>query len=296
MTQRSQSPDGRPARRSGATRPPRTRRGGDRPPYPGAHAPRPHATSRPGARTTTRRSTTSPIPATVWTCGPDQIDSQQPWPVPIVEALTTSFSTPRARVLLGPGADDAAVDAVRALDRDVDTLADLQPDTTDRQPRPFWADLVSGAATRTADAPTPNPMAVEPADRVDLILVSLPADAAATVSLDRLALIAAGRLRFGGILAVYTHSDWNQGHLSDPTGAVIAAAQNADLLYLQHIVTLHTPARDGQLRAAPSPAAAADYEAARHRATVRGLPAPHLRAHGDVLVFAQPSQPAGDHA
>ncbi|MGW4591971.1 hypothetical protein ACWEKJ_32025 [Amycolatopsis thermoflava] len=232
----------------------------------------------------------------MWTCGDDAIDSHESWPVPIVEALTTSFSAPGARVLLGQNADEAALDAVRALDRDVDTLAGLEPDSTDGQSRPFWADLVSGAATPTADTPTPEPTAVEPGDRVELILVSLPADAAATVSLDRLALMAAARLRFGGILAVYTHSDWNQGHLSDPTGAVIAAAQNADLLYLQHIVTLHTPVRDGQLRAAPTPAVAVDYEVARHRAIVPGLPAPHLRAHGDVLVFAQPSDPAGDHA
>lgn len=296
MTQRSQSPDGRPSRRSDATRPPRTRRGGDRPPYPGARTPRPHATSRPGTRSTPRRTTASPIPPTVWTCGADAIDSRQPWPVPIVEALTTSFSAPRSRVLLGPNADEAAMDAVRALNRDVEALADLEPDSTGGQSRPFWTDLVTGNATPTADPPTPEPTAVEPGDRVELILVSLPADAAAAVSLDRLALMAAARLRFGGVLAVYTHSDWNQGHLTDPTGAVIAAAQNADLLYLQHIVTLHTPVRDGQLRAAPTPAAAADYEAARHRATVRGMPAPHLRAHGDVLVFAQPGNPAGDHA
>ncbi len=232
----------------------------------------------------------------MWTCGPDPIDSHQPWPVPIVEALTTSFSAPRARVLLGPDADEAAMEAVRALDREVGALAGLEPNSTDGQSRPFWADLVTGGATHTAAAPNAsNPTAVAPGERVELILVSLPADAAAVVSLDRLALMAAARLRFGGVLAVYTHSDWNQGYLSDPTGAVIAAAQNADLLYLQHIVTLHTPVRDGQLRAAPTPAAA-EYEVARHRATARGLPAPHLRAHGDVLVFAQPSEPAGDRA
>ncbi|MEU0509073.1 hypothetical protein [Amycolatopsis sp. NPDC006125] len=216
--------------------------------------------------------------------------------MPIVEALTTSFSAPRSRVLLGPNADENAMNAVRALNRDMEALAGFEPDSTDGQSRPFWADLVTRAATPTADTPTPEPTAVEPGDRVDLILISLPADAAAVVSLDRLALMAAAWLRFGGILAVYTHSDWNHGHLTDPTGAIIAAAQNADLLYLQHIVTLHTPVRDGQLRTAPTPAAAVNYEAARHRATVRGLPAPHLRAHGDVLVFAQPSEPAGDHA
>ncbi|MFD4252465.1 hypothetical protein ACFWQL_22245 [Amycolatopsis thermoflava] len=46
--------------------------------------------------------------------------------MPIVEALTTSFSAPGARVLLGPNADETATDAVRALDRDVEALAGLQ--------------------------------------------------------------------------------------------------------------------------------------------------------------------------
>ncbi|MEU0514538.1 MULTISPECIES: hypothetical protein [Amycolatopsis] len=112
------------------------------------------------------------------------------------------------------------------------------------------------------------------------------------MSLEELALLAADRLRCGGTLAVYTHSDWTEGRLVDPTGLIVAAAQHADLLYLQHIVTMHTPARDGRLHAAPMPSTAAEYARAKHRATARGLPAPHLRANGDVLVFAQPRESA----
>ncbi|MEV8609504.1 hypothetical protein AB0383_16490 [Amycolatopsis sp. NPDC051373] len=339
MTQRAQSPDGRPGRRTDSTRPPRTRRGGDRAPYPGARtrtttaaAGGTRATSRPdGTPAPARRrptpSSTVPTPATVWTCGPDPIDAHAPWPVPIVEAITTAFTDPGAHVVLidlGPapstvttpdvdgatatGAESvaAARAAVRALDRTADTYTfDACADGSAASSRPFWADLVTDASDRSAAlAGAPSLPArtgalngaevpdSAPGEGADLVLVSLPARAAESVSLDRLVLLAANRLRHGGILAVYTHSDWSQGGLVDPTGAIVAACQHADLLYLQHVVTLHTPVTKGRLRAAPSAAVAAEYDRARHRATVRGLPAPHLRAHGDVLAFAQPADPS----
>lgn len=81
---------------------------------------------------------------------------------------------------------------------------------------------------------------------------------------------------------------------------MVTAGQNADLLYLQHIVALHTPVRDGRFHLAdahpdvPSGGVRGDRDTddndarARHRASVRGLPAPHRRIHSDVLVFAQP--------
>jgi hypothetical protein len=46
----------------------------------------------------------------------------------------------------------------------------------------------------------------------------------------------AARLGAGGLLAVLTHLDRRDGRVGDPTGSVVAAAQYADLLYLQHIV------------------------------------------------------------
>ncbi|WP_228714271.1 hypothetical protein, partial [Prauserella endophytica] len=338
MTQRAQSPDGRPGRRTDSTRPPRTRRGGDRAPYPGARtrtttagARGTRATSRPeGAPAPSRRhpkpSSTAPTPATVWTCGPEPIDAHAAWPVPIVEFTIAAFTDPGAHVALvdlhvapsavtPPGvegataAGDASVvaarEAVRALDRTVDTYtADTRADGSVTSSRPFWADLVTDSADPSAalagTAPLPartggldsaGALESERGAQADLVLVSLPARAAEMVSLDRLALLAANRLRQGGIFAVYTHSDWTRGRLIDPTGAIVAAAQHADLLYLQHIVALHTPVEKGRLRAAPSAAVAAEYDRTRHRATVRGLPAPHLRAHGDVLAFAQPASP-----
>lgn len=335
MTQRSQSPDSRPGRRSDSTRPPRTRRGGDRAPYPGARTratstgARPtRATSRPETPTATsrRRATTAPTgptPATVWTCGDDPIDAHTAWPLPIVETITTAFTTPGAHVVLvdigtapragtdgattiGDGSLAATREAVRALDRTTETLT-LDPRThvPAASSRPFWADLVTDSADPPAPLPgTPSrrahtaaleseqPLPSERGAHADLVLVSLPALAAETVSLDRLALLAADRLRHGGIFAVYTHSDWTRGRLVDPTGAIVAACQHADLLYLQHIVALHTPVEKGRLHGAPTAAVAAEYDRTRHRATVRGLPAPHLRAHGDVLAFAQPADPS----
>jgi len=60
--------------------------------------------------------------------------------------------------------------------------------------------------------------------------------------------------------------------LIDPTGPMVAAAQNADLLYLQHIVAVHLPPHHLRLR----------------HATRAGSAGPHQRVHSDVLVFAQP--------
>jgi hypothetical protein len=91
-------------------------------------------------------------------------------------------------------------------------------------------------------------------------------------------------LRVGGILTVLTHSDWSQGELVDPTGPVVASAQNADLLYLQHIIALHTPIHSGQFIGHLHSAEAATHD----RAHGYRLPAPHRRISSDVLVFAQP--------
>ncbi len=135
----------------------------------------------------------------------------------------------------------------------------------------------------------------------DLVITSLPIPADADpdesrdggafelTGRDLIAPAAARLLRAGGILVVLTHSDWSRGWLRDPTGPVIAAGQNADLLYLQHIVALHTPVRGGALLAPPDDDASAEqYPRTAHRAHVRGLPAPHRRSASDLLVFSQP--------
>ena len=169
--------------------------------------------------------------------------------------------------------------------------------------RPFWADLVSGPDREPATIATPpragsgNGMldgAEAASADTDLVITSLRPEHGGNHSSDLVALAAARLLRVGGILVVLTRCDWRAGELIDPTGAVIASAQNADLLYLQHIVALHAPVRDGrfapELLAEDGRAIAEDEARTRHRAAVRGLPTPHRRIHSDALAFAQPHE------
>jgi hypothetical protein len=303
-----------------ATRPPRAPRGGHHQPYP--NAPTPTVSPRHGAlHAGTRRRVRSgaPTPATVWACGPTPIDPDATWPTALLTKIVTSFSTSGHRVALLPwpiathpvprGAgepvdpastaepDDHLATALATID-DLDrttAVIHLQPDPTNSGPasRPFWADLVpspqdarppgtnslpgsaSGAATTGLDA--------APADS-DLIITSLHPEDSGERSSDHVALLAARQLRVGGILVVLTHSDWSSGELLDPTGPVVASAQNADLLYLQHIIALHIPIHRGQFNLTPAiPAAPTRHHRPGHR-----RPAPHTRISSDVLVFAQP--------
>ncbi|WP_439382115.1 hypothetical protein [Amycolatopsis lexingtonensis] len=200
--------------------------------------------------------------------------------MPIIETITTSFSAPGARVLLAPwptaeeapsratgaGELDAALDAMHTLGRHP-AITKLELLTAIEVP-------ISGEA---ASAWLPAD------DRVDLVITSLPPERGTDGSVEAVAIAAARALAFGGILAVYTHSDWSSGRLTDPSGPMIAAAQNADLLYLQHIVTLHTPIRNGRLQT-PT---ATDRTALALGGRELAAPMTHARAHGDVLVFAQ---------
>jgi hypothetical protein len=224
----------------------------------------------------------------------------------------------------GTEPDPELADAVHAVERLGRTArvehVPVDPEATGPASRPFWADLIAGSGPAPATVPTPPTGAVEvtaPHDPTevpeasggaDLIIASLHSGdrSAGNTSghiADLVALFAARLLRVGGILVVLTHCDWTTGELTDPTGAVVAAGQNADLLYLQHIVALHAPIRDGQFLVADEhPDSDPDGSTsgsvgggtggaearARHHALARGLPAPHRRIHSDVLVFAQP--------
>lgn len=278
-----------------------------------------------------RGSKSSPTPATVWTAGSVPIDLDTVWPTAIVAKIVTSFSVPGGRVVLLPwpiprprrrlaavGADgmidhapgteqDAelaeVLDTIEGLDR-VGRVVRVAADPSVSGPasRPFWADLVSGTdrASTAVSEPTPAggdsgvldavPTGVAQAD---LIITSLRPEHSGDRASDLVALLAARLLRVGGILVVLTHCDWKRGELVDPSGPVLASAQNADLLYLQHVVALHAPVRDGELAVELVGRAADENTRTRHRAEVRGLPAPHLRIHSDVLVFAQPASPVG---
>lgn len=276
------------------------------------------------ASTPTRPDTASPAPtpATVWPCGPSPIDPDAPWPTPIMTKIVTSFSEPGDRVIVLPwptvlprlthapiGADEltdrapetdpgdqlaTALTAIEDLDRTARVLR-VQADSIARGPAspPFWADLLGGPNnphapepdSRPGDAPAATAARFDlAAGTAELIITSLRPEHNPDRASDHVALLAARLLRVGGILAVLTHSDWSRGELVDPTGPVVACAQNADLLYLQHIVALHTPIHRGQFRREPHGAQAPT----RDPAPVRGLPAPHQRISSDVLVFAQP--------
>ncbi|MFJ8813815.1 hypothetical protein [Amycolatopsis thermoflava] len=304
-------------KRSGSARPtptrPAGRRSADRRPWPTAPTTTRPSPGKPAARTS-HSTTATPIPATVWPAGPSPIDLNATWPAPIVERIVTAFSTPGARVMMLPwptphhdhpalapvgpdgvihhAPDAELADAVHAVERlgraaQIDRVP-RPSDTGETPSAPFWADLIANRD------PTPaTPASGEETGRtgsVDLIISSVHPEQSGGGSADLVALYAARRLRVGGILAVLTHSDWTTGQLSDPTSAVVTAGQNADLLYLQHIVALHAPVRHGRFHLSD------DHRAdtrARHRAEVRGLPAPHHRIHSDVLVFAQPQSPVG---
>ncbi|MFI5590084.1 hypothetical protein ACIA5G_33915 [Amycolatopsis sp. NPDC051758] len=295
MVRRPPSSNNRPSNRDDSTSPRRTCPANGIP-YPGALDPcSSGARPRRSAKTNTAAKRTrelTPIPSTVWTTGSNPIGSAATWPVPIVEPITTSFSAVGDRVLLAPwpaseahrAARDRDVrvarDAGRALGRDA-TVAQLVPDASS----PADAVVLDGpGSAQTAGRA-----------RADLIITVLPSNTENDdgSSLETFAIAAARLLVFGGILAVYTHIDASAGRLIDQSGAMVAAAQNADLLYLQHIVTLHTPIRNGRLQPPPRVVWPVRDDV-DHCAQQFGSPAPHTRVHGNVLVFGQAHADAAD--
>jgi hypothetical protein len=264
----------------------------------------------------------------VWPAGPDPIDLHATWPTPILTRIITSFSPSGGRVALlpWPGTNDrsrpaairsdnaihpepeqdlaAGVAVIDNLDR-AGQVVRVTADPTVAGPgsRPFWADLVGepdhSPSTVTQPRTDMGDLVVEGVPAVpsvlDLIITSLRPENAGDQSSDLIAFLAARLLTIGGILVVLTHCDWTTGALVDPSGTIVASAQNADLLYLQHIVALHTPVLDGQVTA-ESTATATDADADADTPTgrcgeERGLSTPHRRVHSDVLVFAHPHNP-----
>jgi hypothetical protein len=279
-----------------------------------------------GATSRSRGSRSTPTPATVWAAGPVPIDLDAAWPTPLVTKIVSSFSEPGGRVALlpwpgtggrptltavdaggvidrAPGTEPdaelaAALVAIESLDR-VGRVVRIPVDSTLTGPasRPFWADLVDGPDhPHPAVAPSRRPglggdasdSAPGASPDADLVITTLRPEHGGDRSSDHVALLAARLLRVGGILVVLTHCDWSTGELMDPSGPVVASAQNADLLYLQHVVALHAPVANGEFSLDLDGRAPERDAHAQHRAGVRGLPTPHRRVHSDVLVFAQP--------
>jgi tRNA G10 N-methylase Trm11 len=87
-------------------------------------------------------------------------------------------------------------------------------------------------------------------------------------------------LRPGGLLVTVTRSPRPQGRLFDLAAATVRLAQQAGLIYLQHVIALHAAIRDSRLVAPSSLRQRINTRNAR----ARGLPV-HLQVHDDVLVF-----------
>ena len=183
-------------------------------------------------------------------------------------------------------------------------LAGLSPvDPPHAAPTPFWAGLIDPASPPTstpgaagaADLPTAGAAAATRGRSLNVTGAAAPAsvdvafaDLTATgETVDgRIGMLAAVALRGGGILAVLTrsrHQSAPGAALVDPTGAIVAAAQNADLLYLQHIVIPTGPLLPPRPHPTVSPPQPPDHRD----------PDPHGShdiTHIDLLVFAQPHQ------
>ncbi|GAB2694496.1 hypothetical protein [Nocardia thraciensis] len=218
-----------------------------------------------------RHRTASPaadIPSTLWAAGPDPIPPTSRWPHPLLTRAVHEFSRPGDQVLLAlpatgkrlrvlPAGSDAALTVIDSLDRHA--LLDHPG----------------------SDSGTP-PAAEDSA----LVLASLlpdcddPAGAGA-----RIADLAAARLTGGGLLVVFTRCTHTpDGTLLDPTGAVVTAAQAADLLFLQHIVA--APITGDTVADSTTVDAADDVTGRPHHAVV----------HTDVLVLMKCTYEPGDTA
>ncbi|WP_157556832.1 hypothetical protein [Nocardia acidivorans] len=192
------------------------------------------------------------VPASIWACGPTDVpEPGQLWPTEVLRRAIIEFSHPAARVQLLAATATHQLTARRAAT----DLADTGREITTRA-------LTNSPATR---------------GEADLILASLLPDPEHPYSPDihtRLGFAAADQLRGGAILAVLTRCTHTPtGILHDPTGAVVTAAQAADLLYFAHIVA--APIKN-------------DTIATPEAAEPREREPRHLVVHTDLTVFLRP--------
>ncbi|ASO21620.1 hypothetical protein AHOG_20010 [Actinoalloteichus hoggarensis] len=202
--------------------------------------------------------------------------------------IVTADTTPTERTdstgtatSTGAGAVEAAFNAVASAGRIAGiTMLWNRPHSHHAPAPPYWASLI-GRPDHPADDQRPRPDPIVEDDSAqpsaDLIIAAVPPSWTRHRRIDHLALQAARLLRTGGILAVLTHSDVREGQLIDPTGPIVTTGQNADLLYLQHIVALHHTTDE-----------ASSSEAVGTNAPGDAGPQPHRQVHSDVLIFAQP--------
>jgi hypothetical protein len=105
---------------------------------------------------------------------------------------------------------------------------------------------------------------------------------------DRAAAAVAAAVAPGGTLAVLTHSHRASGRLIDTSGAVITVLQDADLLYLQHIVIVEHP-----LSPRPEPTQAVPHATADNTTDGTADDTTHGPGRGlvDLTLFVRPGSP-----
>lgn len=298
---RSRTPDPDPPRRP--RRPAVERR-----PYPSAPTMTRPSPARPdGAH---RARPVEPIPSTVWLCPPDPNTGTTGGVAEVVAQAVTSFSAPGEQVGVLAWPTPAAVTDTGAAGVVAASLADAVPGTSrwwttaitalGRRPIPLRLAASDGPETGPPalllDRPDPTPAPPHPTAAgdaastrrvdvdgqvgpIDLIITEVAPGAVDETTAGRVTLAAAGALRRRGVLVVLTHCDHQDGVLIDPGAVLVTAGQNADLLYLQHIVAVRAPIRtDGDHpHPASPPGEGPDGGAAA---------GPHRRVHSDVYVLA----------
>ncbi|WP_246536117.1 hypothetical protein [Saccharopolyspora endophytica] len=202
------------------------------------------APTRPAGEPTTKTGDTTP--ATVWPCTTaTEAHGPQRWPRSVLDEIMQAFCSVGEKV--------AFLNA---------TSAEL----------PALHGVLRAHQRRPVDEPGAQ-------GTVDLALAVVPPEPGHAEQSKHLAQQAAAALRAGGMLVVLTHHQLHDQQLMDPTGALVTASQDEDLLYLQHVVTLLAPLKELTRSARPAP---------------DGRPSVHSRVHLDLLVFAQPRQPEPD--
>ncbi|MEG8179297.1 hypothetical protein GZH49_12235 [Nocardia terpenica] len=195
-----------------------------------------------------RRTTRARVPATLWATGTTALDFTQPWPTPILTRAIREFTAPGDRVILLPidsFQPGTAAPGFSVVD-DADRIPILAGVGADREPAP-----------------------------ARLIITELVRPDTDRAALREVIEWAATRLAGNGLLVVPAHTGRTRhGLLADPTGALVGAAQAADLLYLQHIIAAPV---DGDHILTRPPTGSGPQRSAHAHALV----------HADVLVFLQ---------
>ncbi|WP_433657947.1 hypothetical protein ACQPW1_39455 [Nocardia sp. CA-128927] len=229
-------------------------------------APQPARRSGRAKSTTASHRPDRSIPTTIWAAGTDPTQATAGWPIPVVSRAVTEFSHSKAKVILldwptHPFGSHRNSDAHRSRRTSNDVAAVVE--SLDRTVTVIDAASASGVWVAAS------------CGGADLVITNPTPEHHDLNAGDSIAAAAAALLCEAGVLVVLTHSlTTSRGELVDPTSHVVAAAQGADLLYLQHIVAV--PIREDTVLAA-----APDFE------TLTPMPV-HRRIHTDVLVFLQP--------